>query len=459
MKKAFIYIRVSTQEQVLGYSIQEQEERLEAYAKARGYIVVKKFVDPGHSGATLDRPSLKVMIDEIKSTDIVLVYKLDRLSRSQKDTLYLIEEVFLKNDIDFISVVESFDTSTPFGRAMIGILSVFAQLEREQIRERSMMGKHARAKAGLWHGGGRSKVVTGYDYVDGYLRINDYEAECVRFIYDSYMSGTGLDTITNDVVNKFPGVTKHSSTIKNVLTNPIYVGYIQYKNNIYKGVHESIIDESDYEKVQELMKKRTPTSGFSRTYLLSGIIWCGCCNARMHGRTGSKKNGVYNRYYACYTRRASAKHMMTADSCDKVNEPKEKLENAIINEMKKLTIEDVKKASEKEDSGLRADPIKKELKNVDNQLAKLVELFTVGNIPLEILNEKVEVLKDKKEKLTAHLKELEDKKTVDVQAFVETINLLDEFETYDVDTQRLIISQLIDKITVTDDEMVVTWAF
>ncbi|MGC4441164.1 recombinase family protein, partial [Streptococcus suis] len=83
-----------------------------------------------------------------KSFDTVLVYKLDRLSRSQKDTLYLIEDIFIKNDIAFLSLQENFDTSTPFGKAMIGILSVFAQLEREQIKERMMLGKVGRAKAG-----------------------------------------------------------------------------------------------------------------------------------------------------------------------------------------------------------------------------------------------------------------------------------------------------------------------
>ena len=92
----------------------------------------------------------------------MVVYKLDRLSRSQKDTLFLLEELFIPNNVEFYSMNENFDTSTPYGKAMIGILSVFAQLERENIRERTRMGMYERVKSGLWMGGGA--IPFGYDY-------------------------------------------------------------------------------------------------------------------------------------------------------------------------------------------------------------------------------------------------------------------------------------------------------
>ena len=157
MKNVAIYVRVSTQEQAAeGYSIQEQAERLTKYCEAHGWNITKVYTDPGFSGANRDRPALQLLCSDVKKNmfDTVLVYKLDRLSRSQKDTLYITEDVFLKNQIAFVSMLENFDTGTPFGRAMIGILSVFAQLERDQIRERSQMGHDARAKEGYFHGGG-----------------------------------------------------------------------------------------------------------------------------------------------------------------------------------------------------------------------------------------------------------------------------------------------------------------
>ena len=139
-----IYIRVSTQEQAQeGYSVEQQTERLTAYCKAKDWPIVDIYIDPGFSGANIQRPALQRLFSDIKAgkVDCVLVYKLDRLSRSQKDTLYMIEDVFLAKSVDFVSMQENFDTSTPFGRAMIGILSVFAQLEREQIKERMSMGR------------------------------------------------------------------------------------------------------------------------------------------------------------------------------------------------------------------------------------------------------------------------------------------------------------------------------
>ena len=124
-----IYVRVSTQEQAQnGYSVEEQTERLKKYSEAIGRNDFKIYTDGGFSGGNTDRPALQELINDIKShlIDKVIVYKLDRLSRSQLDTLYLIEKVFLANDCDFVSISENFDTSTPFGKAMIGILAVFA---------------------------------------------------------------------------------------------------------------------------------------------------------------------------------------------------------------------------------------------------------------------------------------------------------------------------------------------
>ncbi|MEQ8187163.1 MAG: recombinase family protein [Candidatus Eremiobacterota bacterium] len=130
-----------------------QKEKLINYCKAREWIISDIYIDPGYSGSNINRPAIQKLITEIKNFDIVLVYKLDRLSRSQKDTLHLIEDVFLNNKVDFVSLSEAFDTFTPFGRASIGILSVFAQLERENIKEWSKLGKKERAKNGLFHGG------------------------------------------------------------------------------------------------------------------------------------------------------------------------------------------------------------------------------------------------------------------------------------------------------------------
>ena len=169
----FGYARVSTDNQLENYSIEEQTERLKAYCAAKGWTLLQTYVDGGYSGGNTDRPALQEMLSAIRENkiDAVVVYKLDRLSRSQKDTLTLIEDDLLSHGADFVSINENFDTSTPFGRAMIGILSVFAQLEKDQITERFTMGRIGRGKAGYFHGGGNPP--TGYDYIDGKLVVNE----------------------------------------------------------------------------------------------------------------------------------------------------------------------------------------------------------------------------------------------------------------------------------------------
>lgn len=164
MPTAACYVRVSTDHQRENYSISEQTSRLQAFCQAKDITIGKIYTDGGYSGGNLNRPALREMLSHLKEYDVVIVYKLDRLSRSQKDTLLLIEDYFLASKVDFISVCENFDTSTPLGRAMIGMLSVFAQLEKDQITERFTMGRIARAKNGYYHGG--STAPTGYDYVE-----------------------------------------------------------------------------------------------------------------------------------------------------------------------------------------------------------------------------------------------------------------------------------------------------
>ena len=159
------YIRVSTDKQAdKGYSLPEQEERIRAYCKSKGWELSKIYSDAGFTGSNMDRPALQELMREISAYDIVLVNKLDRLSRSQKDTLHLIQDIFAPAGASFVSMQESFDTTTPIGIAMVGILSAFAQLERSQIKERMKMGKEGRKKKGLWHGG--VNIPTGYDYKD-----------------------------------------------------------------------------------------------------------------------------------------------------------------------------------------------------------------------------------------------------------------------------------------------------
>lgn len=228
MKNAALYIRVSTDfQKEEGYSIEFQEEKLRAYCKATDFNVGDVFIDPAYSGSNTDRPALQSLIERINDFDAVIVYKLDRLSRSQKDTLYLIEDVFIPNNVAFISISESFDTSTPFGRAMIGILSVFAQLERENIKERMLSGRIQRAKEGLHNGQANTPI--GYRYVDGKLIVDEYERQQILDVCDLYLKGLGAAAIIEEMKKRGYrtnyGLWKNRATVNTVLFNPVYRGF------------------------------------------------------------------------------------------------------------------------------------------------------------------------------------------------------------------------------------------
>lgn len=252
------YVRVSGENQIENYSIPQQKKFLEDYCNIKGWDLIKIYVDAGYTGANIQRPAMQELIEDIAVYDIVLVYRLDRLSRSQKDTLYLID-IFKENNCKFASIYENFDTTTPLGMAMLGIMSAFAQLERETIKERMAIGRKGRIQKGLWRAG--SNIPTGYDYVDGRLVIREDEAIQIRTIFDLYLKGWSINKIRHymhdNYTNRYSSWARPTSII-NTLNNTIYIGMLPSKtdNTDYQGIHEPIIDIEVYKQVQQLMKAR-----------------------------------------------------------------------------------------------------------------------------------------------------------------------------------------------------------
>lgn len=468
-KNVAIYVRVSTDIQVDGYSIDEQLERLEKYCDAHSWTIYNKYIDPGYSGSNIDRPAMLRLIKDAreKKIDVVLVYKLDRLSRSQKDTLYLIEEEFLPNGVDFISMSENFDTSTPFGRAMIGILSVFAQLEREQIKERLAMGHIGRAKAGYWHGG--SNVPIGYDFIDGKLVINEYEALQIRLIYKMFLDGETIHGITRYMnehyTNKYSSY-KDSSQTGVILRNRLYIGKIKYKGQEYDGAHEPIIDEETFNRVQERYREISSKwndqyrSPFKGKHLLSGLVFCGNCGARYFvWSSKSRKSGERYAYYKCYSRDGNSQ-MKKMDGCRNPNYRVEKLDQVILDEIKKLKLDPGyidriiaanRQAPKKEDDTLRV--LEKRLQEIDTRINKLMDLYTLGTIPLSDIGDRIKPLYEEKAQIQADIEERgKEKKIPDVLSVTDTQEILDRYidgiDTADLDTKRNLVQALIKKIEI-----------
>lgn len=249
--KACVYTRVSTSEQAMeGYSIEEQERMCKAAIVSKGWEYIGTYSDPGISGRTMDRLGLQKMIRAIERGEIqaVVIYKLDRLSRKQRDTMTIIEDIFLENDVDLVSLNETLDTSTPWGRAMIGILSSFNQMESENIQMRTAMGKEAKATKGGYAGG---KPPLGYKSVNGELVVVEDEAEIVRLIYKLRKDGMTMVNIAEEL-NRRGLKTKQGnefrhSAIQGILNNKeMYQGHYRYGiGHFFKNHHDAIIKEDD----------------------------------------------------------------------------------------------------------------------------------------------------------------------------------------------------------------------
>ena len=251
VRNACVYVRVSTTEQAMeGYSIEKQEQMGKAAIDSKGWQYVGTFSDPGVSGRTMDRPGLKAMIEAINSKKVnaIVIYKLDRLSRKQRDTMTIIEDILIKNDVYLFSINETLDTSTPWGRAMIGILSSFNQMESENIQMRTAMGRKAKAEKGGYAGG---KPPIGYRVSDGELVVVPEEAEIVRLVFKLRKEGETLIGIA-DELNKRGYTTKSGnkflhSAVQTILNNEqTYRGVYRYgKGTEVEDQHEPILTDEE----------------------------------------------------------------------------------------------------------------------------------------------------------------------------------------------------------------------
>ena len=330
-----IYTRVSTEEQAKeGYSLSAQEERLRAYAKSQGWSVYKIYVDDGYSAGHRNRPALKgLLLDgSLKRFDTVLVYKIDRLSRSLKDLIEIVAELN-EFDIGFKSCTELIDTTRPEGRLMFHQFGSFAQYERELISQRTKFGMIKRLKQGLWNG----QPPFGYKIVEGKLAVNRKEADLVKTIFKMYLKkNMGVVSISRELnsegIKPRRGKMWKGNTIHNILTNPIYDGFVRWGGEMADGSHSSIIEKGVFDCVQETLKQRNHQARRLRTpNYLTGLVRCGKCNSPMHVTYPGIEPKSRFKYYVCNKR-------YYFKACDQDYIRADILESSVIEEIRKLSL-------------------------------------------------------------------------------------------------------------------------
>ncbi len=449
-----IYCRVSTEEQSEnGYSIDEQERLLEEWCKKMGYVIYKCYSDRGISGKNIkDRPALKELLSDAKAGkfDMVISWKINRVSRKLEDVLKIVN-LLEKNNITFKSYSEPFETDTPAGRMQFQMMALIGEFERGTIAQNVKMGMIAKAKSGNWCGG----RVLGYDLVPNNspeeekkgknkLKINEKEAEIVRFIFNEYSKGKGYKAITNQI-NKLGYKTKKGNdfsvgSIRDILTNPVYIGEIRYnvrqnwsekrRRNInpnpirVKGKHEAIIDRELWDKVQLILesKKGKPSRIYDGEYPLTGILRCPKCGAGMviSRTTNTLADGTKKRiaYYCCGNWKNKGTSVCNSNTIrvDKANEYVfKKIEELVSNEaMIKAVVKNINKERKdkvKPAKRLLGD-IDKELEKLDKRKRKIFEAYEDDIITKEEfqirkdeLNEKIRNLEEEKKPLLKTISE------------------------------------------------------
>ncbi len=450
MKHAAIYIRVSTEGQRdEGYSIEAQKTLLDAYCTARSLEKREFYIDGGFTGSNIDRPALGKLIKDVEDGKIshVLVYKLDRLSRSQKDTLYLIEDVFNPHDVSFISMNENMDTATPIGRAMLGIMSAFAQLERETIRERTRMGMLERVKNGYWPGGG--KVPFGYDYdkTQGIL-VPNRDAERVQRAYALYLAGYSTDRIAKTL-----GLPYEHLALQ-ILKRKTNTGVILYNGAEYKGRHMPLISTETYEKTMAEMKRRAKKPVNSGQYLLTGLLVCGKCGAKMR----YQKWGKTDTKIVCYSADKQKRHLVRDPHCNNKRYSAWEIEDIVLGDLFALSVS--AKAEKEEDTESVLETLRAQKEAIRQKIRRLYTLYGDGGD--EILKETIAAEKAALEEVEARLRDeaaIEKRAKEAAKTKRELADIREAWPMMTIREKKNVLHALLEKVVILDDTVTVYYTF
>jgi DNA invertase Pin-like site-specific DNA recombinase len=341
-QRCAIYTRKSSEEglDMEFNSLDAQRESCEAYIasqRSEGFAAIReRYDDGGHSGGTLERPALQRLLADIEAglIDVIVVYKIDRLSRSLMDFAKLVE-IFDRNNVTFVSVTQSFNTTTSMGRLTLNILLSFAQFEREVIGERIRDKIAASRKRGMWMGG---NVPLGYRVENRKLVIVEEEAATVRMIFERFITVGSATALARALIAE--GVCTRSGrpidkgTIYKLLNNPVYVGEAVHKGTSYPGEHEAIIDRALWDKVHAILqtspRQRAANTRSQTPALLKGLIFTDTGTA-MTPTTTKKGSKLYRYYTSMDLIRSRA-----TDAAGPQRLPAGMVEDAVVGEIRRM---------------------------------------------------------------------------------------------------------------------------
>lgn len=436
------YMRVSTEKQAEeGYGLDSQKRDIQDYCRKNELIISEWYIDDGYSGKNIDRPMIQRLITDCGKNRVkcVVTFALDRIARSTYDTIYILERVFQKNNVELRCVHNTVHYETPSEQFQTQIIAAVAEYERKNIVLRMRGGMLERIKQGYWRGGGNLPYCYYYDKDDGILKVIPERKEQANKAIQMFIEGHSDESILKTLGFR------NEITVRNLLTSVVNIGMIPYKGKLYQGRHEPIFDRETFEFAQQVRATRRNARAYSRTEtnLLTGLCYCGVCGCKM--RYQKWTHGKHKLY--CYSRNSTMKFIPNYNhDCNNTMEWASDIEEQVENEILKISVSlsDYSPTSKQSKIEIIENRIEKE----SSKLKRLYSLYAEGNDTVLDMVKKQEhdIERLKAELTTERLAEKKEPKKDFV--FGEMKKLADVWEHIDKQKRNSLLKIIISKIVI-----------
>lgn len=444
--KCVAYLRVSTEKQAEeGNGLDSQKRDILQYAGKNNLLISEWYIDDGYTGSNMDRPALQKLIADCmnRNIDIVIAFKLDRISRNMVDGIYIIEKIFIPNKVEFKCVHDSISYDSPMEQAYTQMMAVFAQLDKNTMMLRMRGGMLERIKQGYWHGGGNLPYCYSYDKNKGILVPIPEKAEKARQAMDLYLEGY------SDLKIQLMLGFKTELIVRNILTSVTNIGMIKYKGKIYQGLHEPIFDKEKFQLAQEYRAERRKMKAYARgeTHILTGLCYCGVCGCKMRYQLWKKRHKIY-----CCSRDKYLSYLPNHDSsCNNSIELAKDIEKQVGEAIKQISLnlsaKDVIKQKGKDEILI------KNYNTLKSKLKRLYETYAEGSETVkELIEEKEAELKNIEKELEKE-KSLESRKEEQEIFFNKIKKIADIWDKIDNQTKNKLLKSIVEKIVIVNKDI------
>lgn len=439
------YLRVSTEKQVEGNGLESQKRDIIEYAKKNNMLIAEWYIDDGYTGSNLNRPALEKLINDccMKKITDVIAFKLDRLSRGMIDGLYLIEKIFIPNGVKLQCVHDSINYNSPMEQAYTQMMAVFAQLDKNTMMLRMRGGMLERVKKGYWMGGGVLPYCYTYDKNTGILVPIQERKKIANVAMDLFIEGYS-DARIRDVLGF-----KCETSVRKILTSPVNIGMIEYKGELYNGLHEPIFELEKFQMAQEIRKGRKKKRMYTgpKVNMLTGLCYCGICGCAMR----YQKWGPHNRHkiYCC----SNDKHLHYLPNhnpnCNNTYEWAKHIEQQVITAIQDISI-NIDNYIPNNPFDM-VDTLKQQLDSYSSKLKRLYLLYAEGN---DSIVDAIKEVEEQKQKTKEELAKIETKPKASKDIILSRISTLKDVWGNTNDEQKnRILKTIIDRILITNDNV------